>query len=95
MVQLTASARPAATTPSAEGARAWIARYEPALQGAAAGPLAGLCFAVKDNIDAAGLRTTAACEAFAYKPAAHATVVHKLLSAGASLLGKTNLDQFA
>ena len=95
MVQLTASARPAATTPSAEGARAWISRYEPALQGAAAGPLAGLRFAVKDNIDAAGLRTTAACEAFAYMPAGHATVVHKLLSAGASLLGKTNLDQFA
>ncbi|EGI78290.1 amidase [Hylemonella gracilis ATCC 19624] len=52
-------------------------------------------FAVKDNIDAAGLPTTAACAAFAYSPQAHATVVQKLLDAGASLAGKTNLDQFA
>lgn len=59
------------------------------------GPLAGLRFAAKDNIDAAGLRTTAACEAFAYMPVAHATVVRKLLDAGAALAGKTNLDQFA
>ena len=95
MVHATTADRPTSLAPSAEGARAWISRYEPVLQGAAAGPLAGLRFAVKDNIDAAGLRTTAACEAFAYKPVAHATVVHKLISAGASLLGKTNLDQFA
>lgn len=95
MVHATTPVRPSTLAPSAEGARAWISRYEPPLQGSAAGPLAGLRFAVKDNIDAAGLRTTAACEAFAYMPAAHATVVHKLLGAGASLLGKTNLDQFA
>jgi allophanate hydrolase len=95
MVHARTAYRPNTSAPSVEGARAWIARYEPVLQGAAAGPLAGLRFAVKDNIDAAGLRTTAACEAFAYKPAAHSTVVHKLLGAGASLLGKTNLDQFA
>ena len=95
MVHATTADRPTTLAPSAEGARAWISRYEPVLQGSAAGPLAGLRFAVKDNIDAAGLRTTGACEAFAYKPAAHATVVHKLLTAGASLLGKTNLDQFA
>ena len=95
MVHATTAVRPTTQALSAEGARAWISRYEPALQGAATGPLAGLRFAVKDNIDAAGQRTTAACEAFAYKPAAHAAVVHKLLSAGASLLGKTNLDQFA
>jgi allophanate hydrolase len=86
-------------TDSAEGVRAWISRYAAPLSGAvsgsAAGPLAGLRFAAKDNIDAAGLRTTAACEAFAYTPAAHATVVRKLLDAGASLAGKTNLDQFA
>ncbi|MCA3237540.1 MAG: allophanate hydrolase [Curvibacter sp.] len=95
MVRLPVSARPVATACAAEGACAWISRYEPPLQGTAAGPLSGLRFAVKDNIDAAGQRTTAACEAFAYTPAAHATVVHRLLSVGASLLGKTNLDQFA
>lgn len=58
-------------------------------------PLAGVPFAVKDNIDAAGLDTTAACPAFAYSPEDNATVVGKLLAAGAILLGKTNLDQFA
>jgi allophanate hydrolase len=54
-----------------------------------------LRFAAKDNIDAAGIPTTAACPEFAYTPAAHAHVVQRLLDAGASLLGKTNLDQFA
>ena len=58
-------------------------------------PLAGAPFAVKDNIDAAGLPTTAACPAFAYQPDANAPVVQRLLDAGAVLLGKTNLDQFA
>jgi allophanate hydrolase len=65
------------------------------VQTSEAGPLCGLKFAVKDNIDVAGWPTTAACPAFAYTAPAHATVVHKLLDAGASLLGKTNLDQFA
>jgi allophanate hydrolase len=50
---------------------------------------------VKDNIDVAGIPTTAACPAFAYTPAQSATVVDKLLAAGAILIGKTNLDQFA
>jgi allophanate hydrolase len=59
------------------------------------GALAGLSFAVKDNIDVAGLPTTAACPAFAFMPTAHASVVQKLLDAGAQLHGKTNLDQFA
>lgn len=58
-------------------------------------PLWGIPFAVKDNIDAAGLPTTAACPAFSYQPDASATVVKKLLAAGAILIGKTNLDQFA
>jgi len=95
MVHATTAVRPTTQAPSAEGVRAWISRFEPVLAGAAAGPLAGLRFAVKDNIDAAGLPTTAACQAFAFQPTAHSAVVHRLLGAGASLLGKTNLDQFA
>ena len=58
-------------------------------------PLYGVPFAVKDNIDVAGLPTTAACPAFAYHPKRSATVVEKLMAAGAMLMGKTNLDQFA
>ena len=58
-------------------------------------PLAGVPFAVKDNIDAEGYDTTAACPAFAYRPETSATVVQKALAAGAILIGKTNLDQFA
>jgi allophanate hydrolase len=58
-------------------------------------PLFGIPFAVKDNIDCAGLPTTAACPAFAYTPSRDAHVVERLLAAGAILLGKTNLDQFA
>ena len=58
-------------------------------------PLAGVPFAVKDNIDAQGFETTAACPAFAYRPEASAEVVGRLTAAGAVCLGKTNLDQFA
>jgi allophanate hydrolase len=58
-------------------------------------PLAGLTFAIKDNIDLAGIPTTAACPGFAYTPAESAHVVQSLLTAGAIPLGKTNLDQFA
>jgi allophanate hydrolase len=58
-------------------------------------PLRGLPFAVKDNIDVAGLATTAACSSFAYVPKRSAPVVQRLLDAGALLVGKTNLDQFA
>lgn len=58
-------------------------------------PLAGVPFAVKDNIDVAGWPTSAACPAFAYVPARSATVVERLAAAGAVLIGKTNLDQFA
>ncbi|XAH24096.1 allophanate hydrolase [Xylophilus sp. GW821-FHT01B05] len=74
---------------------AWIRRFDQPLPGAAGGALAGLRFAAKDNIDVAGVPTTAACPEFAYTPTAHATVVQRLLDAGATLLGKTNLDQFA
>lgn len=58
-------------------------------------PLAGVPFAVKDNIDVAGFETTAACPAFAYEPEADAGVIERLLAAGAVCVGKTNLDQFA
>ncbi|WP_404482121.1 allophanate hydrolase [Novosphingobium sp. BL-52-GroH] len=58
-------------------------------------PLAGVPFAVKDNIDVAGFETTAACPAFAYRPEASAGVIERLTAAGALCLGKTNLDQFA
>src|SRR5690606_38537195 len=58
-------------------------------------PLYGVPFAAKDNIDAAGWPTTAACPAFAYTAEQDATVVAKLRQAGAILIGKTNLDQFA
>jgi allophanate hydrolase len=91
---------PATVSPApAWAGEAWIHRLaqplQPAAEAAAGGPLAGLRFAIKDNIDAAGVPTTAACPAFAYTPATSAVVVQKLLDAGASLLGKTNLDQFA
>jgi allophanate hydrolase len=58
-------------------------------------PLWGIPFAVKDNIDVAGMPTTAACAAFAYTPTKDATVVTRLKAAGAIVIGKTNLDQFA
>ncbi|WP_448092042.1 allophanate hydrolase [Pseudomonas lini] len=58
-------------------------------------PLYGVPFAIKDNIDLAGIPTTAACPAFAYVPERSATVVEQLLALGAIPLGKTNLDQFA
>jgi allophanate hydrolase len=58
-------------------------------------PLYGIPFAVKDNIDVAGLPTTAACPAFRYIPDRTALVVERLQDAGGILIGKTNLDQFA
>lgn len=58
-------------------------------------PLWGMLVAIKDNIDVAGLPTTAGCPGFAYTPARNATCVQRLLDAGAIVMGKTNLDQFA
>jgi allophanate hydrolase len=85
-----------------DGAPAWISvlpREEVlALAERARGsdlPLAGVPFAVKDNIDVAGAATTAACPAFARTPAASAAAVERLVEAGAVPIGKTNLDQFA
>ncbi len=63
--------------------------------GSAGKPLYGVPFVVKDNIDVAGLPTTAACPAFAYRPERSAFVVDRLERAGAIVIGKTNLDQFA
>jgi allophanate hydrolase len=65
------------------------------LRDAANCPLYGVPFAVKDNIDVAGWTTTAACPGFAYVATSTARVVTRLMEAGAVLLGKTNLDQFA
>jgi allophanate hydrolase len=58
-------------------------------------PLYGIPFAIKDNIDLAGIPTTAACPKFSFTPTESATVVQKLIDAGAIPIGKTNLDQFA
>ncbi|MDG4840122.1 allophanate hydrolase [Micromonospora sp. WMMD967] len=70
---------------------AWLTRHrDPADL-----PLYGIPFAVKDNIDVAGMATTAGCPDFAYRAAEDAPVVRRLLDAGALLVGKTNLDQFA
>ncbi|MBF6453672.1 allophanate hydrolase [Nocardia cyriacigeorgica] len=71
------------------------AAVEQRLSAGAALPLAGLLIAVKDNVDVAGLPTTAACPAFAYTPDVTAAAVERLIAAGAIVLGKTNLDQFA
>jgi allophanate hydrolase len=91
MVQISPAA---AVTPDRPDA-AWILRLAEPLRGEAAGPLAGLRFGVKDNIDVAHLPTTAACPGFSYRPERHASVVQRLLDAGASVAGKTNMDQFA
>src|SRR5258707_6356356 len=62
---------------------------------ASRGPLTGGRLAVKDNVDVAGLPTTAACPEFAYRPQRDASAVAALRAAGAVVVGKTNLDQFA
>ena len=71
----------------------WLTALEATAPGSL--PLWGVPFALKDNIDLAGFRTTAACEAFAYTAADTAGVVKRLLDAGAIPVGKANLDQFA
>ncbi len=59
------------------------------------GALVGVPFAVKDNIDVGGMPTTAGCPSYSYEPARSATAVARLVGAGALVVGKTNLDQFA
>jgi allophanate hydrolase len=99
------------TPPASEPDNAWIARIDEAKlrtqllqledRLAAVGgdmsrlPLYGVPFATKDNIDAAGWPTTAACPAFGYTAHEDATIIRRLRDAGAILIGKTNLDQFA
>jgi allophanate hydrolase len=77
----------------------WISRRSDAEVAAeqqrSQGPLAGVRLAVKDNVDVAGLPTTAACPEFAYRPERDAAAVAALRAAGAVVVGKTNLDQFA
>ncbi len=75
---------------SADRALAALGPFDPDLK-----PLWGLPFAIKDNIDLDGVPTTAACPAFAFMPERSATVVDRLVEAGAIPIGKTNLDQFA
>jgi allophanate hydrolase len=79
----------------AEEALAEAAEIDACLADGADLPLAGLVVAVKDNIDVAGLPTTAAAPSFSYQPEQDATAVARLRAAGAVILGKTNLDQFA
>ncbi|MFO1537549.1 MAG: amidase family protein, partial [Actinomycetota bacterium] len=85
----------AAWTTQIEGVRRRVVEAGGPLQAIARYPLLGVPFAVKDHIAIAGEPTTAACPAFAQTAAEHATVVQRLLDAGALWLGKTNLDQFA
>lgn len=84
--------------------RVWIRRLEPSevaphldrlAESDKASPLRGVPFAIKDNIDLAGVPTTAGCPDYAYTPARSATVVERLVAAGAIPVGKTNMDQFA
>ncbi len=74
----------------AQAAAEALGAFDPATK-----PLWGVPFAVKDNLDVAGLPTTAACPDFTYSPDETAPAVARLLEAGAILIGKTNLDQFA
>lgn len=80
---------------SAETLHARATELEAARQTGAELPFYGIPFAVKDNIDVVGLPTTCACPEFAFSPGVDATAVRRLLDAGAIVVGKTNLDQFA
>ncbi|GLZ06195.1 putative amidase [Actinomadura sp. NBRC 104412] len=97
-IETTTGARRLAEDAASPRPEAWIWRLPEAeiTAGAAAGPLAGLRLAVKNNVDVRGVLTTAACPGFARGPAAEdAPAVARLRAAGAALVGATNLDQFA
>ncbi|WP_020617086.1 allophanate hydrolase [Paenibacillus daejeonensis] len=83
------------TPPSLERIQPYLDRLAKTGQDLERLPLWGIPFAIKDNIDLAGVPTTAACEEFAYTPSEDAVVVARLIAAGAIPVGKTNLDQFA
>ena len=93
--------RPEAAGRGSTGVTVWISqvRRRRAARTSALAPGRGrsmaCAFAVKDNIDVAGLATTAACPSFAYMPERSATAVLRLEAAGALIVGKTNMDQFA
>ncbi|MCU1371192.1 MAG: allophanate hydrolase [Ilumatobacteraceae bacterium] len=78
-----------------EVARARAAEVDRRVAAGSVLALAGQTLAVKDNIDVAGLPTTAGCPAYAYRPTVDAPAVRALIDAGAVVMGKTNLDQFA
>lgn len=78
---------------SAEEVEPWLERLESVSPESL--PLYGVPFAIKDNIDLAGIPTTAGCPAYSYTPEKSCPVVQNLIDAGAIPLGKTNLDQFA
>lgn len=80
---------------SAVGDPVWIEYDATRLAAPTTGPLAGKRIAVKDNIDVAGFPTTAACPDFAFAPERSASAVERAIAAGAHVVGKTNLDQFA
>jgi allophanate hydrolase len=93
--RIAAHADPALFISLRERAEALEAARRLADEGPEGRPLFGVPFAVKDNINVAGLPTTAACPAFAYRPERSAFVVEAITRAGAIPIGKTNLDQFA
>jgi allophanate hydrolase len=107
MSALAAAERSLAAIETSDRPEVWISRFgadellgtarriDEAVAAGAGLPLAGLTFAVKDNIDVAGLATTAGCPSYAYSPASDAPAVRALVEAGALCIGKTNLDQFA
>jgi allophanate hydrolase len=107
MRALAAAERSLAAIEASDRHEVWISRFgadellsrarriDEAVAAGAGLPLAGLTFAVKDNIDVDGLATTAACPAYSYRPPSDAPAVRALVEAGALCVGKTNLDQFA
>jgi allophanate hydrolase len=89
----TSAAEAALATARSVGLPVFLSTVDAVVVGS--GPLAGLPFAVKDNIDVAGLPSTAACPILTEPATAHAYAVQRLVDAGAVAVAKTNMDQFA